>query len=315
MSDSIFTQKKIEVSFTIFDSNGNQETRTFNGLRVSCQIVNAGVEAGSMCALRIEGMSLSVMNALSVVQAGIIAQSNNTVTVRASDGGQWQEVFYGGVTEAFVDLGGAPNVAFMVTSMSMSILSAVKISTTQFNGAVAVADILQAIATKAGLTFENNGVTAVTSGSVYYEGTAADQLYQVRRAFRIVYFVSMNTLRVWPYEFLADEQYQVEVSADTGMMGYPAYSQGGTAVRTLFNSQISFHTTIKLSSQYSPAGWLAANGQISGVSGGATHLPSNGLWVVVNVQHDLQSETPDGQWTTYFEAARPDMAGQVYFGI
>ncbi|GBQ91469.1 hypothetical protein AA23498_1188 [Acetobacter nitrogenifigens DSM 23921 = NBRC 105050] len=316
MTDSSFTKKKLKISFDIVDNgfNGGDETLDILGHRVSCQIENAAFESGVTCALRIEGMHLSDMNRLSTLQAGFVQQSQNSVTVLASDGGPYQAVFSDGVVEAFIDFSGAPNIAFVVMAQTMAIPAAMKISTTSFKDSVAVADIMKTIADKAGLTFQNNGVTQVLAGGVYYEGTAAMQMQAVAAATRITYCVAMNVLSIWPEQVKADSA-QVEISADNGMMGYPAYSQYGVSVRTLFNSSIGFHTTIKLDSKYSPAAWVNNYGQLNGLSKTALHSPSNGVWVAIKVQHDLQSETPGGLWTTLIEAARPDFAGLVAYAV
>ncbi|QEO18652.1 hypothetical protein FLP30_09035 [Acetobacter vaccinii] len=286
---------------------------SLSGHRVSCQIVAAGLETGVMCALRIEGMKLSDMNALSTLQATIIAQSMNSVLVEARSGGSgaWQGVFSGAVVEAFTDYNGPPNIAFQVSAQSMAMPNAMPISPTSFKGDVSAVTILQAIADKVGLTFRNNGVKATLSGGVYYEGPAAQQIQAVASATRISYCIAMDTLTIWPETIGPDGSGAVEVSADTGMMGYPAYSQYGVQLRTLFTSAIGFRTTIKLDSQYSPAAWVNAYGQMNHLSSQNIYMPSNGLWIVQRVQHDLQSETPGGQWTTYFEAARPENAGRI----
>lgn len=55
----------------------------------------------------------------------------------------------------------------------------------------------------------------------------------------------------------------------------------------LFNPQVSFNSVISLQSRYQPAGWGAQSGPVT-----------TGLWVVTQVRHSLQSETPHGAWFT-----------------
>lgn len=310
MTDSSFLKRELRVTFGM---PATSSSISLTGHRVSCQIVAAGLETGVMCALRIEGMKLSDMNALSTLQATIIAQSMNSVLVESRSGGAgaWQGVFSGAVVEAFTDYNGAPNIAFQVAAQSMAIPNAMPISPTAFKDAVSVGTIMEAIAKKMGLSFRNNGVVGTLSGGVYYEGPGAQQIQAVANATRSEYCIAMDTLTIWPETIGPDGSGAVEVSADTGMMGYPAYSQYGVQIRTLFTSAIGFRTTIQLDSEYSPASWVNAYGQMNRLSGQNIYMPSNGQWIVQRVQHDLQSETPGGQWTTYFEAARPENAGKI----
>lgn len=318
MSDTSFEKRRIDVVFNIvqggFDGNDNEQI-TLSGHRVFCQILSAGMETGVMCALRIEGMKLDQMNLLSVVQAGVVAQSQNTVTVMAgSEGSALSTVFSGGVIEGFVDYSGAPNVAFEVRALSTAIPDTMPVTTTSFNSAVSVSTIMETIAGKIGLKFQNHGVDAVLPSS-YCWGTASAQMRSCAQAAGIYYIISMNILHIWPKAFTADSSGAVEVSSDNGLIGYPSYSQGGVGLQCLFNPSIAFRSTIKLKSQYSPAAWVNDSGQLKSLAGGAIYPPSNGLWVVQRMQHDLQTEEPGGPWVTTIEAARPELSvGIATFG-
>ncbi|MBF0885549.1 hypothetical protein HKD30_07055 [Gluconobacter sphaericus] len=287
------------------------------GQRIACQIVGAGLIAGVMCSLRIEGMTQAQMNALSKLQASIIMQSNSSVTVMARSGGTsaaWQTVFVGGITEAFADFSGSPSVAFMVTAMSMATINTAPVKAISFSGDVAVADVMKAIATQAGLGFQNNGVTDVLKGGVTYNGTAGEQLEVAASATKTSYIISNNILTIWPRNLSAKGTPAAEISASTGMIGYPAYSQGGMTLATLFNGLIGFQSLIKLTSDYAPAAWTQSASRNGEQTTGIVLPPYNGLWRVVRVQHDLQSETPGGQWTTYIEAGRPEIVQETIYG-
>ncbi|WP_259369295.1 baseplate hub protein [Komagataeibacter europaeus] len=316
MSDSSFTRKRLRITFLIKGSTSAEDSRvTVTDLRVSCQVVNAGLEGGVMCSLRIEGMNISHMNRLSMVQAGIVAQNANTVTVEAcdTDDNVWKMVFYGSVVGAFADFNSAPNTAFIVTAQTMAQPSTMPITPTAFKGSVAVADIMKAIADKVGLSFQNNGVTAVMNGSITLNGSGADQMQAISQASRVSYIVATNVLSIWPATGPTRKVPQVTISADTGMIGYPAYAQYGVTIRTLFNSAIGFQSVIKLDSKYAPAAWVNEMGQLNQLGGNNIFPPSNGIWVAYRVQHDLQSEIPGGEWTTYIEAQRQDLAGSTVF--
>lgn len=316
MSDAI-KKREIEVTFTLDQggfADGTNNTLTITGHRVSCEVVSASNETGMMCALRIEGMKLSDMNRLSVIQAGIVSQSQNTVSVKAGNRGEKKAlVFIGGVIEAFADFSGAPNVAFIVNAQSTVDAASASVSATAFGNDVPVATILETIAGKIGFSFRNYGITSVLKGGVTYKGCALEQIAAVQAATRIQYHLGFGVLSAWPAGVTSSTGSEIlEISSSTGLIGYPSYSQYGVTLRTVFNPEIAFHDTFKLSSQYSPAAWVNAYGQMRSVDGSQNiYPPSNGQWVVLRLQHDLQTEEENGSWFTFIEAARPEIAGQV----
>ena len=127
----------------------------------------------------------------------------------------------------------------------------------------------------------------------------------------IYYIISLNILHIWPKSFVVDADGAIDVSSDNGLIGWPNYSQGGVGLQCLFNPSIAFRSTIKLQSKYSPAAWVNDSGQLKSLAGGSIYPPSNGLWVVQRVQHQLQTEEPNGSWVTILEAGRPEFTGNA----
>lgn len=318
--DPVFSGKDIDIVFNIVNGNfGNDaEILTLTGHRVSCQIVGAGLTTGAMCNLRIEGMSPSDMNRLSTISSGMATQSGNTVTVRAGPDDYTQEqlpdVFTGYVTDAFVDYAGAPNVAFQVQAYTWAEPAARPIDATSFNGDTPVSTALKSICDKAGLVLVNHGVADVLHGSVYYEGTAREQIQKCANAVRARYFLTGNSLDVFPATIAADTETYITLTPETGLIGYPGFCQGGVEVACLFNPRISLYSTVYIDKTYSPAVWLNDSGQLSkNQTAYAALPPSNGFWVVVGVQHDIASETPGAPWMTKLVAVRSEIAQGTSF--
>lgn len=289
-------KRKITVTFSIASSglgpNGDADTVTLTGLRCSCQIQNAGMETGSIMALRIEGMTLDDMNRLSQVEYRPAIITRNTVTVQAGDDENgMSEIFSGGISGAFVDFSGAPNVAFQVQAIASLIPSNMTIDGTSFKGAVQADTIFQAIADKAGLDYRGYGIKDVLTDPAF-NGSPAQQIDACARAIKARYIISLNTLMVWPKDFVPDTSNVQSISADNGLIGYPGYSAYGVTLDTIFNPKLTFYQPISIASQYLPAAWVNDNGQLPG------YAPSNGIWVIYNISHQIQSETPDGLWMT-----------------
>ena len=310
-----YTRKQIDLVFT-FNSTATGETKgtslSIRRHRVSCQIVSAGFITGSMCSLRIEGMTLSRMNELSQISIGLLAYSPNSVDVYAGDyGTELPHIFSGNITTAFIDYTTAPNVGFVVQALATYNAALIEVPPISFPAGTPVATIMQTIARQADLSFVNHGVTAKMTGAVYYTQTASVQMAKCADAAGIDYHVGMNTLSIWPRNVNADTNAAIVVSAARGMIGYPSYTQGGVRLQTIFNPTLNFRDTIKLESDYAPAAWENRNGQLNALTKDNTRYPpSNGMWVIQTLQHDLQTEEPGGQWFSYIEAQRPDMVGQ-----
>ncbi|MFT8419397.1 MAG: hypothetical protein ABF636_11305 [Acetobacter sp.] len=320
--------RQVDVVFTLAqDGFGAQDTQTLtlSGYRVSCLIESTGLESGMACALRMEGLSQPLLNRLSLMQAGMVAQTRNRVTICAGDGAQGSSarpvVFSGGVVEAFVDYANSPDVAFELRALSGALPAALPVAPTSFGGDVPVATVMQVLAGMAGLSFANYGVQTLLRGGVYYKGSVAEQVDSCARAARISYQIGVGVLAIWPAGMQVQAGGQAhDISVATGLVGYPSYSQYGVAFHTVFNPALRFRDTVSLQTGLYAQG-VAGQGagtqpvggaQVSSTQAGGSALPASGLWVVQRVRHELQTEQPGGPWFTTVEAARPDFAGQIF---
>lgn len=312
MPDS-FVKRKISVTFTVASSGlGNADSDadiiTVTGRRCACLIQSAGMETGSIMNLRIEGMSLDVMNRISQVQYRQAIVTRNTVSVSAGDENVgMSEIFSGGITGAFVDFSGAPNVAFEVQAQANLATTAVPIDATSFKGPVKADDVFRAIAGKASLAYKGYGLTEILTDPVY-PGPAAQQIDACARAIRAVYQIGADKLTVWANGYVPNSDDLEHISASRGLIGYPAYNPYGVTFDCLFNPRLSFWQQISIDSQYLPAAWLNQNGQLPGFA------PSNGIWTIYNIVHSIQSETPDGMWKTTVLAETSNGDRPIYGG-
>ncbi|MBS0989634.1 hypothetical protein JK182_13355 [Acetobacter okinawensis] len=148
-STSALANRQVDILFTLAQDvagAGEVETLTLSGYRVRCQIASTGLESGMTCSVRVEGLSPPLLNRLSLMQEGMVAQTRNTVTIMAGDGaGQGNSgmpvVFSGGVVEAFVDYANSPDVAFELRAFSGALPAAVPVAPTSFGGDVQAGQI------------------------------------------------------------------------------------------------------------------------------------------------------------------------------
>ena len=244
-----FTKKQIDVSFTVptgaIGPGSTADKVTLSGLRVRATVTNAGMLTGSQLSLRVEGMTLSMMNRLSVVMATVnLSNQTNTrfsgatVEMQAGDaGGALSTVFLGDIAEAFVDFSGAPSVAFQVLAYDTLSLKVTTAIPTSYGTPTPAATIFSELAAKAGLTLANHGVNQ-TINSFYEAGDLMKQIDKLAHSIHAVYRIDTVTgmLHVWGKSSDGTQQKTtVKLSKSTGLVGYAAYNQNGIGVTAFFN--------------------------------------------------------------------------------
>lgn len=280
-----FSHKQIALTFDLgegnFGESGSNRVKLAGGLRASANIDMAGNPAFSHLDLTVSGMTLSNMNALTTLGLNVAAMRKNTVTVEAGDaGGGLSVVFQGQVREAWADFSGMPNVVFHVQAGG-GLFEAVKpIPPTTFNGLADVATILRGLATQAKWSFQNDGVTAQLIDP-YFPGTIVDQIRACVEHTGINAMYGPPLLAIWPKSGVRGGSVPI-VSPDTGLDGYPTFTQNGIRLKTLFNPGIGFGQKIQVKSS------VKIPNQLPKVS--------DGMWNVIQLSHTLESETPGGEW-------------------
>ncbi len=279
-----FTQKKIDVVFKLangkFEGGGN--TATISGARVSCTIVNTGGHSQGEMTMTIYGLPLSMMNQLSTVGTQYLKMYKNQISVYAGDDETGMNLVWNGqILTASVDAQSMPNVCFRVLSQP-SPYDAVKPATPlSIRGSADVAGMMEGLAKQMGYGFENAGVTAKLSNP-YYAGTAWKQALSIAQHAGINMIVDRGVMAIVPPDKARDGD-AVVISAETGMIGYPMFTQTNVALRALYNPAVKFLGNIEVKSDLTPA---------------------NGKWKVIRLAYQLDAMMPHGRWEMAIEAAQ-----------
>lgn len=260
-------------------AGGSGASASISGLRTSVNIKVTGMDSMASANCRIYGMSQDLMNAYSTLGMAVIdIQNRSAITIQAGDlvNGMYT-IYQGTVTNAWADYQALPNVPFNVESASGLDPATRSIPPTSVNSASAdVAGTIQQIASQAGLSFTNNGVN-VKVAYPYLWGSPRDQILALVRATGIQWSIEQNTVSIWPKNSSRDST-SVTLSPGQGLIGYPSFINQGLMIRTLFNPQIRFGTTVVIQ--------------------GSSVTPANGTWIVQQLEHKLESLTPNGAWFT-----------------
>jgi hypothetical protein len=279
-----FVQRKLKATFTLAggssggpttfaESGGN--TTVLENLRMSAHVSKGGGRAFGTMDLRIYGMTLSLMNQLCTLGVTIGMVQRSQVTLEGGDDQSGMTtVFIGNVMNAWGDFASMPDVPFNVQANAGAFLQAQSASPTSYNGSVDIVNVMQTLAQTANLQFVNGGVSGKMP-STYLWGSPMDQIQQAAKNAGIFAQIDVNTLYIWPKNGTRGSS-GVTVSPETGMIGYPSFTNQGIVVKTLYNPSIGVGQTVQVQSQLTRA---------------------NGSWSVMNFDLQLDAQMPHGQWS------------------
>ena len=279
-------QRKITLDLSLangsFEGGGNKAT--LSGFRVVCKISNVVAPGMGRLTAEVFGLPLSMMNQLTTLgtQTNLINQNKITVTAGDDNSGM-ALVFQGDIDGAFVNAQAQPDVSLHIEAHAVSFPAVQKTDPVSVKGSADVPQLMQQIAQKMGLTFEDAGVQVKLSNP-YLWGNPWSQALSLAKAAGIGMVVENGTLAIWP-KGKPRQGDAVIISPQTGMVGYPAFYSGGIIVRTLFDAAQSMKQQGKITVQ-------------------SDLKPACGDWIVTNLEYDLESQVPRGQWFAIIQAGR-----------
>jgi hypothetical protein len=299
-----FTQKLLQANISLsqgnFSGGGNSISvtatesgaGTINGnalatiLRMSAHIeVIGGVSSGQL-ELAIYGLPLETMNQMSNVGYQFNEYGKNTISLLAGDSASGMTLVYQGkIFDAYVDANNQPQVCFRLNALPSGVSDAVTpVPPISLQGSQDVAQMMGKLAQQMGLTLENNNVNVKLSNP-YYGGSPWTQAVQIARHANINMAVDRGTMVIVPSDQPRTSGGTPLVSAETGMVGYPAFRQKVIVVKTLFTPAIQILGEFQVKS---------------------TLTPANGTWKSFHLIHELECAMPHGRWFTTIEAVPSD---------
>lgn len=298
MASRSFTRRLIEISFKLAnDTKTNQpvkfsesgtDTASISDKRISVRIQNSGAPAGSTASVDIFGLSESLMNQLSTLGMVFNMVPKNTITIQAGDEEVGlSTVFTGTVMSGYADYNQAPNVPFHIEANSILADAVVPATATSYKGPTAVTDIMAGFARIMGLTFENSGVDTKLSNP-YFSGNIRTQMRTCAEQANInAEIVEGTILAIWPKGGSRNARGEIPlIGPETGMILYPAYTQQGIMLRTLFDPKITFGGLVKVQSRVKA-------------------VADVGQWAVNQLNLALDAQVPKGKWEAIIAAYNP----------
>ncbi|EEC4901467.1 hypothetical protein G4M62_004403 [Salmonella enterica subsp. enterica] len=271
-----YVQRDITVEFTLSDGrtfdNGKGNILTVSGAKCFATVTVYGGTAGTQITLYIWGLSPAHMADLSYRGVWRPAQSTaNEMRVRA--GGRL--IFEGDITDAYADYNQAPDIPLILTGQVSFNLRNQTAADFSAKGDVPVADIIRALASSAGLKFENQGVSRSLSNP-HFSGNLVQQMLDAASAADInIDLGDAEKVTIWPKDKARGPA--VHISPDHGLIGYPVYTMTGLSATTTFCPDLFIGRRVHLESS----------------------LPNvTGDYQLTGVIHTITSRTVGGPWSS-----------------
>lgn len=285
-----FAEREIRVTFTLglgatFDGANNAVT--VSGHRVSLSIEKTvGQQLGQM-QMRIYGLTLDKLNLLSALTDYESVALRNKVVVEAGElGDDLATIFSGQIIVGQICMNSQPDVSLLVIAQAGALLAVKTDESLSYPANVDVAQVMQTLATAQGLKFENAGVSVILA-TPHLWGSPLEKIRQLGSAAetQMDYSIDDTTLVICPRNGTRTGPQPV-VSPATGMIGYPDYATGvvGVTIRSIFNPLLRIMGAVTVE--------------------GSQLEVANASWKVYNLRHELESQTPGGQWVSSFDGAK-----------
>ncbi|EBF4220116.1 hypothetical protein FH403_18225 [Salmonella enterica] len=272
-----YVQRDITVEFTLSDGrtfdNGKGNILTIPGAKCFATVTVYGGTAGTQITLYVWGLSPAHMADLSYRGVWRPAQSTaNKMRVKA-DG---RLIFEGDITDAYADYNQAPDIPLILTGQVGFNLRNQTAADFSAKGDVPVADIIRALASSAGLKFENQGVSRSLSNP-HFSGNIVQQMLDAALAADInIDLGDVEKVTIWPKDKALDIP-PLYISPDHGLIGYPVYTMTGLSATTIFCPDLFIGRRVHLESS----------------------LPNvTGYYQLTGVIHTITSRTVGGPWSS-----------------
>jgi hypothetical protein len=254
------------------------------GLRAAVSIQAYPDRAGNTAQVKIWGLTLDQMNAYSsrmasVPNGGISLQKFNLIIEGGDLGGTFSEVLNGPIFSSYIDLSGAPDSSFNVTSIN-TFGASTPIAAQSQPGAQSAEKLIASLCAQATppLTLDNSAGAACTLRNPSTYGSAIDQIAKIAAAAKFNWKINGTTLSIWPKDGTVDDVViDIGPNTDPAMVGYPNFWAAGLIVTSLYNPRIQIGRKMNVISSIPNA---------------------NGPWKISQVHHDLTTMLAKGPWFT-----------------
>lgn len=276
-----YSLKDIRVSI-VLDKGGANNQYVFQGFATNVAISKTGGVDFATAQVEIYGLTLPVMGQLTTLAFKPLNRRWNAIEIAAGEAGtDLPVIFRGCITVAYADLNGASPVLKIEAQVgAYPILEPA--ATVSMTGTQDAAAFIQSQSAQAGFDFQNDGVQGTISDMTVY-GDPLTKAKTVANAIGAdVIFDDDKTVLV-PKDGVRRAEGGIPViSAESGMIGYPTFTNQGIQCRSFFRPELHVAAAVRVQSIVPHA---------------------TGVWKITQLTHSLSAHNPSSSaWDTSFEA-------------
>ena len=255
-----------------FEGGGN--TKIIEGLATTVQVTKAGLPEKNSAEVRIQGLKLSDMEQLTFLSFLPGEYRKNHILIEAGDkGGELSVVFKGDITAASADFSTAPDVTMKFNALTAGWSVLIADSPKSVQGEATAESLISQFATQAGFNFVNNGVTESVKNATF-NGSPVQKAQQVADEVGCELLMDDETWTIQPWGKPRGDA--VLLKADSGLIGYPSFTQDGISCECFYNPRLQLGGQIKIESIVPRA---------------------SGYWKITKLSHDIAAYT-NGRWAS-----------------
>lgn len=281
MAGVTFTRKSLAVVITLKKGTANNQFR-FENFAMSVSIEKMGGTEFAKANLQIFGLSIETMAQLTTLSFNPFMNDWNYIEILAGEEGQTlQSIFKGEITLSYADLNGGSKV-LKIQAQTGAYPVLIADPPKSVEGQQTAASLIESLAKQSNYSFENEGVTATISDCTI-SGDPVTKMRTIAQMVGADLLIDDDTVVLLPKDGARKAEGGIPVVAvDTGMIGYPVFTNTGLQASTYFRPDLR----------------LGAMVRVESIIPGAT-----GLWRIVKLTHTLSVNNPNGgAWRTDFEA-------------
>lgn len=274
---STYSLKDIRVTVSL-DKEGANNQFVFQGFATNVAISKTGGVDFATAQVEIYGLTLPVMGQLTTLAFKPLNRRWNAIKIAAGEQGtDLPVVFRGCITVAYADLNGASPVLKMEAQVAAyPILDPA--GTVSITGSQDIGAFVQSQSSQAGFDFQNDGVQGTLSDMTIY----GDPITKARTAANAVgadLILDDDKMILVPREGVRRAEGGIPViSAATGMIGYPTFTNQGIQVASFFRPELRVAAAVRVESIVPHA---------------------TGVWKITQLTHSLSANNPNSSaWET-----------------
>ena len=272
----MFSVKTVRITIQLrkgeFDNGGN--TVIIEGLPVSVTVTKQGGEAKNKASVTVDNLKLETATQLTTLAFKRLETYNNVIQIDAgSQGAELSTIFIGEITSAMPVMSDS-KLSLKIEALAGYYPALIPSTPTSVQENTTVEKLMRQFADEAGYSFENKGITASIANSVFI-GSPVEKAKTLARQADVDLLIDDNKFTIQPFEAPKDGQIPL-LSKNTGLIGYPSFSNEGINCKSVFNDKLKVGSYFKLESI----------------------LPhASGEWQITKVEHRLEAYTPNsGTW-------------------